>query len=67
MEHIQVRPSKWTKSAIECYNKGCNCKKCNIPDIVQTPCYMKKTVIELVRLYGKPPAYLEEMLDKQYN
>lgn len=45
---------KWTQSAVDCYKLGCNCNKCNIPLIMETPCQMKRVVITLVALYGVP-------------
>lgn len=56
---------RWTRTAIDCYSIGCNCKKCIIPEIMTSQkCQMKKTVIELVKKFGKPEKinskYLEE-------
>lgn len=45
----------WTIQAKYCYDRGCNCFGCDIADIVETKCLMKKTVIELVKNLGKPP------------
>jgi hypothetical protein len=45
---------RWTKSAIDCYNRGCRCSECEYPKLLSTPCRMKQTVLELVRLFGKP-------------
>lgn len=45
---------RWTRSAEECYELGCICSKCKIPEIMETPCQMKASVIELVRKFGKP-------------
>ena len=46
----------WTNSAFECYEIGCNCSKCNLPDNLETingfNCSMKYVVRELVRKYG---------------
>ena len=48
----------WTLSAIDCYNLGCNCSKCNLYKIYfsdgHVKCRMKNTVIELVRRLGTP-------------
>ena len=44
----------WTQQAVDCYKLGCNCSKCNIPLIMETPCQMKRSVITLIRLYGVP-------------
>ncbi len=48
----------WTPSAIDCYNLGCRCSKCNLYKIYFSDsvnkCKMKETVIELVRKLGAP-------------
>ena len=45
----------WTRLAKECYSIGCNCMICNvIPQDIKLQCQMKRKVLELVRLYGKP-------------
>jgi hypothetical protein len=48
----------WTPSAVDCYELGCVCSKCNINKIYFSSslfkCKMKETVIELVRRYGIP-------------
>ena len=48
----------WTHSAVDCYNIGCNCSKCNLYKIYFSKsiykCRMKETVIELVRKLGIP-------------
>lgn len=47
--------NKWTKLAADCYHIGCRCSMCNlIPDYIKPRCRVKKSVIELVRLFGKP-------------
>lgn len=45
---------RWTLSAIDCYKIGCNCSRCTIPEIMETPCKMKYCVLELVKKFGKP-------------
>lgn len=45
---------RWTRSAEECYELGCMCSRCPLPLIMETPCQMKASVIELVRKFGKP-------------
>ena len=45
---------RWTKSAIFCYKRGCNCRNCPIKEIVETKCKMKYSVIKLVKNIGKP-------------
>lgn len=48
----------WTPTAIECYNIGCCCSRCNLYKIYfadkRYKCKMKETVIELVRKLGLP-------------
>ena len=45
----------WTDSAVECYDIGCRCSKCNnVPEYFKEQCRMKYTVLQLVRLYGEP-------------
>ena len=44
----------WTIQAAECYNIGCKCSECLIFNVIGNRCQMKKTVISLVRKYGKP-------------
>ena len=45
----------WSKSAILCYNIGCRCSKCTIvPEKFKDICKMKQSVLELVRVYGRP-------------
>ena len=50
----QPKLRRWTKSAIDCYNRGCVCKGCEYQKILSCHCRMKLTVLELVRLLGKP-------------
>lgn len=46
---------RWTLSAIECYQRGCICFNCPIKELVKSQkCQMKASVIELVRVLGKP-------------
>lgn len=47
-------PSKWTESAIDCYNRGCNCTGCNQLKFMDSVCHMRQAVFELVRKFGKP-------------
>lgn len=46
--------TRWTESAIDCYERGCICKGCLMTRILETRCLMKTTVIALVRKFGKP-------------
>ncbi len=60
----------WTPTAIECYELGCRCSKCNLYKIYFShssfQCKMKETVIELVRKIGAPKAeeeiFYEELI-----
>lgn len=51
---IPIHNRRWTRSAVECYSIGCICCKCPIFNIIGDRCRMKKTVIALVRIYGRP-------------
>lgn len=55
-------PRYWTISAIYCYKIGAQCEKCEIAQELETlpkNCRMKKTIIELVKKYGRPESYLK--------
>lgn len=48
---------KWTRTAAECYLRGCVCQGCFFADFFSRrpyKCQMKAAVIELVRLFGTP-------------
>ena len=45
---------KWTHSALDCYERGCICSGCPILNIMESKCFMKDTVLELVRRFGVP-------------
>lgn len=46
---------RWTPSAVECYQRGCICSNCPIREVIKSQkCQMKATVIELVKILGKP-------------
>lgn len=46
---------KWTEDSVYCYERGCNCQGCYMKDLIESiPCQMKKSVMELVRKFGKP-------------
>ena len=48
---------RWTKAAIDCYQKGCVCSNCYYKDFFNgspQKCQMKATVLELVRVLGIP-------------
>lgn len=44
---------RWTKSAIDCYMRGCRCNNC-LMNKLESKCRMKTTVIELVKILGAP-------------
>ena len=46
---------RWTKGSIDCYDRHCICDGCFYNDFFNGKCRMKKTVIEMVRVLGKPP------------
>lgn len=46
---------RWTRSAIDCYERHCVCIGCPMKDLIKSSkCQMKASVMELVRLYGIP-------------
>jgi hypothetical protein len=48
---------RWTKAAVDCYQRGCVCQGCYYSDFFRgSPqrCQMKATVLELVRVLGIP-------------
>ena len=57
MKHVVVNENilkGWTQTAIDCYNLGCNCSKCQLKNIIFSECCMKQTVMLLVKKFGKP-------------
>jgi len=60
---VSVR--RWTNTAIECYKRGCVCNGCFYNDFFNQPsqkCQMKASVLELVRVLGKPDVELQQVL-----
>ena len=56
---------RWTQTAIECYKRGCNCEGCFYTDFFNNSsqkCQMKASVLELVRVLGKPDIELKQIL-----
>ena len=53
--------SRWNKTAVECYERGCMCGDCPIflKYFKGKPykCQMKEVVREMVRVLGRPYAY----------
>lgn len=48
---------RWTKAAIDCYQRGCVCENCYYSEFFKDSpqrCQMKATVLELVRVLGVP-------------
>lgn len=48
---------RWTKAAIDCYQRGCVCEGCYYKEFFSDSpqrCLMKNTVLELVRVLGRP-------------
>ena len=48
---------RWTQTAIDCYKRGCVCSGCFYSDFFKASphkCQMKATVLELVRVLGRP-------------
>jgi len=48
---------RWTNLAVECYERGCICKDCYYQEFFKNSknkCGMKATVLELVRVLGRP-------------
>jgi len=58
---FSVRPydNHWSDIAVYCFKRGCNCQDCPNYDVVMglessDICNVKASVLELVRLFGKP-------------
>ena len=49
----------WTETALECYQRGCNCRDCEIPHPTGF-CNMKSSVLALVRQFGNPDEIIKE-------
>ncbi len=48
---------RWTQTATDCYKRGCVCSGCFYNDFFKDSpqkCQMKATVLELVRVLGRP-------------
>lgn len=55
LNQSEIKRYEWSKSAVDCYNIGCWCKKCDImPEDLKGICRMKFTVKNLVKKYGAP-------------
>lgn len=49
----------WTETALECYQRRCNCQDCNIPHPTGF-CMMKSCVLALFRQFGSPEELIKE-------
>lgn len=61
-----VAVRRWTTTAIECYKRGCNCEGCFYTDFFgksSQKCQMKASVLELVRVLGKPDIEMQQILN----
>lgn len=56
--HTEREWRRWTRGAVECYNRSCICEGCPVKDILSSECRMKYAVISLVRTNGLPPSIL---------
>lgn len=46
---------RWTRQAVECYERGCVCEGCSIKKETSIKnCKMKACVLELAKKFGKP-------------
>lgn len=52
--------NKWTQSAIECYSRQCICTGCPIKAQLESKCYMKTCVMELLEKFGEPPNFMND-------
>ena len=60
-----VAVRRWTNTALECYKRGCVCDGCFYKDFFNgsaQKCQMKASVVELVRVLGKPNVELQQLL-----
>lgn len=63
-----VAVRRWTTTAIECYKRGCNCEGCFYTDFFNKSsqkCQMKASVLELVRVLGKPDVEIQQILNEK--
>ena len=51
----RVKFRRWTIQAKKCYERGCVCTGCEVYEVLGRNCRMKASVLELVRVLGKPP------------
>lgn len=62
---------RWSKTAIECYRRGCNCSGCPVKDLFTEECRMKEAVLFLVSKNGAPTDlsefYFPELTEQENN
>ena len=60
-----IAVKRWTPTALECYKRGCVCEGCFYSDFFSATaqkCQMKASVLELVRVLGKPDVEVPQVL-----
>ena len=60
-----VTVRRWNNAALECYKRGCVCEGCFYADFFEGSsqrCQMKASVLELVRVLGKPDVELQQFI-----
>ena len=60
-----VAVRRWNNAAIDCYKRGCVCEGCFYADFFSggaQKCQMKASVLELVRVLGKPDVELQQFI-----
>lgn len=50
---LSIKHRRWSKAAKYCYERGAECCDC-IYDFIESDCKMRKTILELVKIFGKP-------------
>ena len=45
---------QWSNDAINCYELDCDCSKCLLAKILETPCVLNITVKKNLKILGKP-------------
>lgn len=51
----EIKP--WTDVQKYCYNRNCNCRGCQVPNLVPSlhgRCWVKKSIREYIEKYGVP-------------
>lgn len=63
--HFKMEIRRWTKTTIQCYERGCVCEGCFFEHFfssVNQRCHVKEYVIESVRRLGKPESAKEKTI-----